>query len=521
MKNTENFDPSKMRKALIIADSFTNLLNPINEEIPDVLIPVCNVPVLEYMIDFLFSNSIKEIIILAKRQANILTKYINKHYKKNKAIKLITSEDFSEMGDCLRKVYNEKLISAEFVLIRGLVIANFNLEKVFDYHMDKRKVDKNCIMTSIFKKYKNDSNVKTKYDQNVVIYDSSTNHILQYESIYNNSKIELNDNLKFNIPKPKNNEVTNATKYTIRTDFYDTFIDICSVDVLNHFAENFDYHSIRDDLYKNVICSEIYVDQFYLYEITENDYVGVIKNFESYNKVSFEIVNRWAHPVVLEHLLISGKLDINYKTMNANVYLDGESTIKGRIFDSTVVGSGSLIEEGAKLSSCIMGKNTVVRNRSKLKKCIIYSDCEIDEDVTLENVVLGNNVKITSNTVIKNCYIGDNIVLPEGEFFDQRIKIDKFDDEGAIEYTQHEDFLKNLEDKDIMFVEYQEEETNDDDDEESSIVEEEEEEEENFDDEVKYIVKGGGKPEDIVLELISLQKAIWEKTIYDSIYVLI
>jgi translation initiation factor eIF-2B subunit epsilon len=477
------------------------------------------VPILEYTIDFLFSNSIKEIIIVSKRQSQTLSKYINKYHKKNKSIKLIISEDFSEMGDCLRKIYSEKLIAADFVLIRGLVIANFNLEKVFDYHMEKKKEDKNCILTSIFKKYKNNLNVETKYDQNIVVYDSKTNQILQYESTYNNSRVKLNENLKFNIPKPKTaNDIPIANKYVVRSDLYDTFIDICSVDVLNHFSENFDYHSIRDDLYRNVINSEIYIDQFYLYEITENDYVGNIKNFESYQKVTFEIINRWAHPVVLEHILISGKLDINYKTMNSNVYLDGESTIKGRVMDSTVVGSNSLIEEGARLSSCALGKNTKIGKNAKMKKCIIYSDCEIGENVTLENVVIGNGVKIAKDTIAKNCYIGNNVNLQEGEYFDQRIKIDTLEEEvNALEFIQHETFLKNLEDKDLMFINHQEDENNDEDD-ESSVEEEEEEEEENFDDEVRLIIRGGGKPEDIVLEIISLQKAFWEKTIYDSKY---
>jgi NDP-sugar pyrophosphorylase family protein len=475
------------------------------------------------MIDFLFSNSIKEIIIVVKRQASVLQKYINKHYKKNKSIKLIEPDDITDMGDCLRKIYSEKLIATEFVLIRGLVIANFNLEKVFDYHMEKKKIDRNCILTSIFKKYKNEAHVKTKYDNNVVIYNTNTNQILQYESTNNDaSKIELNDNVKFTTIKSTSNDQPATNKYTIRSDFYDTFIDICSVDVLNHFAENFDYHSIRDDLYRNVINSEIYVDQFYLYEITENDYVGVIKNFESYQKVTFEIVNRWAHPVVLEHLLISGKLDINYKTMNSNVYLDGESTIKGNINDATVVGSNSLIEQGATLSLCVLGKNTQIGKNAKLKKCIILSDCDIGQDVILDNVVIGNNVKIANKSVIKNCYIGDDVHLPEEEYFDQRIKIDRNDEDNlnSIEYIQNEAFIRDLDDKGLMFLEYQAEDDDEDDD-ESSAQEEEEEEEEDFDDEVKLIVNGGGKQEDIVLELISLQKAMFERTIYDSNILLI
>jgi translation initiation factor eIF-2B subunit epsilon len=528
--NSNDFDPTKIRKAVIIADSFTNLLNPINETLPEVLLPVCNIPILEYMLDFLFSNSIKEIIIVAKKHEQVLSKYINKHYKRNKNIKLIISDDFTEMGDCLRKIYSEKLISSDFVLVRGLVIANFNLEKIFDYHLLKRKEDKNCILTSLFKTYKNDSKIRTKYDQSVVVYDTQTKGVLQYESTYNCRKLKLNENIKFSPTKPNQpNQDPVCTSYRVRTDLYDTFIDICSVDVLNHFSENFDYNSIRDDLYKNVLTSEIYSDKFYLYEVKENEYVGVIKNFETYFKVSNEIINRWAHPVVLEHLLTPAKLEINYKCLNLNIYQDGESSIdvKAKLKGSIAIGPGCVILEGVNLASSILAKGTKIGKNSNLKNCIIFVNCNIGENVTLENVVLGENVTIDSNICIKDCYISDQIFLSKNEdnngmFTNSRISEDYNDEETEpkIEHISYETFAMNLEDKDLMFIEYKHEVDDESDDEiESSSEEEQEEEEENFEEEVRSIIQGGGKAEDIVLELISLQKAIWEKTIYDSKFI--
>jgi translation initiation factor eIF-2B subunit epsilon len=529
--NTKVFDPDNVRKAIIIADSFTNLLNPINDVLPEVLLPICNIPILEYMLDFLFSNSIKEIIIVAKRHDQALSKYINKHYKKQKTIKLITSDDFTEMGDCLRKIYSEKLISSDFVLVRGLVIANFNLEKVFAYHLEKKEKTKNCILTSIFKTYKNDSKIRTKYDENVVVYDTQTKRVLQYESTYNCRKLKLNENIAMSPPKstqPGHDPV--STSYRVRTDFYDTFIDICSPDVLNHFSDNFDYHSIRDDLYKNVLTSEIYTDHFYLYEIKENEYVGVIKNFETYFKVSNEIINRWAHPVVLEHLLTSAKLDINYKCLNLNIYQDGASSIdvKSKLKGSIAIGSGCSIAECASLTSVSLGKNAKIGRNCNFKNCIILDNCSIGDNVSLENVFLGSSVTIDSGLSIKDCYIGNEIFLSSmtssehtSNLINLRIKKEEAydeDTEPVTEYTSHETFSKNLEDKDLMFMEYQPEYEDESDDEgESASEEEQEEDEENFEEEVKVIIQGGGKTEDIVLELISLQKAFWEKTIYDTI----
>ena len=57
-----NNDTYEMRKAVIIGETFTRLLNPLTNDIPELLIPVCGIPLIEYMIDSLFSSNIKEII---------------------------------------------------------------------------------------------------------------------------------------------------------------------------------------------------------------------------------------------------------------------------------------------------------------------------------------------------------------------------------------------------------------------------------------------------------------------------
>jgi len=274
-KQTNNdYDPRNDRKAVIIADTFTNLLSPIKDEISEVLLPVCNVPIIEYLLDFLFSNSISEIIICSSKNSETLRNYLKRHFPKSNNIKLIISDEFQDMGDCIRKINSEKLITNDFVLIRGLVIANFNLEKAFDYHLAKKKEDPYVILTSIMKKYKNDKFVRTKYDENFMVVNKNTNQILQYESLRDSSTITLNENVKLTLSKPKSgNEQPSANQYEIKTSLFDTFIDICAPDVLNHFADNFDYHSIRDDLYRNIIVNEVFADKFILYELNENEYL--------------------------------------------------------------------------------------------------------------------------------------------------------------------------------------------------------------------------------------------------------
>lgn len=559
-----DFDPRNERKAVIIADTYTNLLSPIKDEISEALLPVCNVPILEYMIDFLFSNSISEIIICACKNSETIKNYLKKHYNRANNIKLIASDEFQDMGDCIRKINSEKLITNDFVLIRGLIIANFNLEKAFNYHLQKKKEDPYVILTSIMKNYKNDKYVKTKYDENFLVVNKLTGQILQYESLRDGNMITLNENIKLNLSKPKSaNDQPTAAQYEIKTTLFDSFVDICAPDVLNHFADNFDYHSIRDDLYRNIIVNEIFSDKFVLYELDQSQYLGVIKNFESYLKVNQEIINRWAHPIVLENLHISAKLKTSFKIKYSNVYFDGNSieiNPRAKVMSSNVLGSESVFEENCNVSGSVIGKEVKIGKNAIIKNSIIFQGTIIGDDVVIENSVIGRNCEVEKNIQIKNSYVGNSLFInfpdePGKVLESLRIKLDlNNDDENSLSDEEEDDddlysglnvkekseteilkeeknnatneksasqshklelidnntFLMNLEDRDYMFTCAQEnaneieEELEDDinDDFTESDQEEQEEEDENYEDEMKVIVQSGIEDPDKISDIV-------------------
>ena len=78
------------------------------------------------------------------------------------------------------------------MLISSPIIANFNIEKIYNIHLLKKKEDKSCIMTMILKKYTNTLNKITKHDNAIIALDKTTNQILQYEDFNDNAYVELN-----------------------------------------------------------------------------------------------------------------------------------------------------------------------------------------------------------------------------------------------------------------------------------------------------------------------------------------
>ena len=162
-------------KALIIGETFTSLLNPLTLDVPNLLLPVCGIPIIEFMLDSLSSSSIiKEIVICVKKRHDYqqLDKYL-KRYHKHLNIKIIQNEEFESVGDCLRKIYAEKIIFTDFVLIRGLVIINADIDELYNIYLQNKSKDKNCLITSIMTTFNNSKTIKTNYDENILIYDDN------------------------------------------------------------------------------------------------------------------------------------------------------------------------------------------------------------------------------------------------------------------------------------------------------------------------------------------------------------
>ena len=139
--DSKKVEYQEILKAVIIGENFTNLLAPLNSDIPSLLLPLCGIPLIELMLDSLSSSSIfKEIIICVKKYHDYeqLDKYIKK-YHRNLNIKILENEDFKNVGDCLRRIYTEKLISTDFALIGGLVITNTDIDELYNIHQENKK----------------------------------------------------------------------------------------------------------------------------------------------------------------------------------------------------------------------------------------------------------------------------------------------------------------------------------------------------------------------------------------------
>ena len=453
--DSKKIDYEETHKAVIIGETFTTLLNPLTLDTPGLLLPICGIPLIEFMLDSLTSSSkIKEIIICIKKDHDLeqLDKYIKK-YHKNLNIKIIQSEEFKSVGDCLRRIYSEKLISIDFVLIRGLVIVNEDIDELYKIHEENKKKDKNCLITSVMKKFKNTNEIKTDYDENILIYDDNDKKIYQFEPTFQESN-------KISIYKSVNNKKLNFNNnFVVRSDLLETGIDICSNEFLNIINENFELRSIRDSIKHILINDEIYLDTIYFHDLGKDLYCGMIRNIESYLKVNFEILNRWAYPIVIDNIDISNKLKINLKQIKFSLYSDkdtnSENYHKANLVSEVVIlDKENTIGKDSKLQKCILCKDVKVGKNCDLYNCIIFKGTKIEDDVVIKNSIIGNNCIIKHGVKIISSVLGKKITQ-EKDSIQERIFYEEEDEEGdekSLTILDRELFRKNLEDYDTLFM---------------------------------------------------------------------
>ena len=103
--NDKKIDYEEAHKAVIIGETFNNILNPLTSDTPCLLLPLCGIPVIEFMLDSLSSsNIIKEIIICIKNNKDIVDKYL-KRYHKNLNYKLVYIEEYLRLKKILLQIF--------------------------------------------------------------------------------------------------------------------------------------------------------------------------------------------------------------------------------------------------------------------------------------------------------------------------------------------------------------------------------------------------------------------------------
>lgn len=144
-------------KALILAAGFGSRLAPITDEIPKPLLPILNIPVIEYNIKFLKNYGIKDIFINVHHRKDEIKSKLGNGKEYGVSITWLEEKEILGTGGAIGSL-REK-VDGTFIVINSDTIFDFSLDDIVDYHKNSGRIatlgvissapeDKRAVLTS-------------------------------------------------------------------------------------------------------------------------------------------------------------------------------------------------------------------------------------------------------------------------------------------------------------------------------------------------------------------------------------
>ncbi|MEI6092469.1 MAG: NDP-sugar synthase [bacterium] len=336
-------------KALILCAGYGTRLKPLTDSVAKPLVNVLGIPILEYTLNFLDQNGIKEV-------------FVNRHYfpeqfeniRKPKEMNIsfsLETEILGTLGGVLS--FEQSLKDDDFLVINGDIIFDINLEDMISRH--KRK--KNMVTMALRKRDNKETAIFVDDFSNVVAIGGEPSNIYKQ---YMFSGIQILNPGIFSLIKSKK-----APKCLVR-DFYIPYLS--SGGHINSFIMNEkDLWIETGDMKKYLDCNIRILELLSKCELslTHEEFVTqYCKNDDIGSEINEIVDNIW---------------------IGNGSYIDSESTLCAPVF----IGTDVKIEKGS-----VVGPNTIIGNN-----VTVSENTHISDSLVLEGVYIEKNKKLNRNII--------------------------------------------------------------------------------------------------------------------------
>ncbi|GLT95353.1 hypothetical protein SLE2022_130390 [Rubroshorea leprosula] len=389
-------DPEELARhplqAILLADSFATKFRPITLERPKVLLPLVNIPMINYTLAWLESAGVEEVFVFCCAHSGQVIDYLKGSEwvsQPNFSVTTIESHNSISAGDALRLIYERNVIHGDFVLISGDTVSNMSLTQALQEHKERRKNDVNAIMTMVIKRSKPSQITRQSRlgtDELFMAINPDTKQLLYYEDKADNSKGTLSLDKTLLAANPA---------ISLHNDKQDCYIDVCSPEVLSLFTDNFDYQQLRRHFVKGLLVDDIMGYKIFTHEI-HSSYAARIDNYRSYDAISKDIIQRWTYPYVPDVKFCGNP---GTKLERQGMYRATEIVLSR----SAQIGPFSVIGYGTKIG-----------NNTKISNSVIGEGCSIGSNVSIEGSYIWNNVVIEDGCELKHAIVCDGVIMKSG-----------------------------------------------------------------------------------------------------------
>ncbi|EIN07464.1 nucleotide-diphospho-sugar transferase [Punctularia strigosozonata HHB-11173 SS5] len=399
-------------QAVILADSFNKRFKPLTSGKPRCLLPICNAPLLDWTFESLALAGVQEIFVICRSYAVQVKEAIrNSMWSKPssgiKIVPIVTAKETFSPGDAMRDIYTHGIITTDFVLVMGDLVSNIRIDEVVREHKERRKTNKDAIMTMVVKESGAKHRTRSRGDASVFVIDSQTSECLHYEPVTGYPPKQ-----SAAIPREILSE---HPEVDIRNDLIDCSIDVCSVEVPSLFQDNFDYQDIRRDFVHGVLTSDLLMKNIYCY-VAEVGYAARVKDTRSYDAISKDILSRWTFPLVPDDNHPAGH---RYEHTRGNKYIAADGTVvlsrTCKVGTNTLIGSSTQVYENAEVYSSTIGQRCVIGPSAVVRHSYIFDDTVIGANAFVDRAIVGAGVKVGEGSRIeRGALVADGVVLGKG-----------------------------------------------------------------------------------------------------------
>jgi len=394
-------------QAVVIADSFNVRFLPLTHDRPRTLLPLVNVPLLEYTLEFLLSADVQYAIIFCCAHAEKIKSYIQSSKWASPAVGMkvctIVSDSCMSLGDALRDLEAKSIIRSDFILVHGDLVANLKLASIFEEHKQRRASIKGAVMTLLYKEAPPKHATRRAEDEFIVALNSQSKRVIGYHRVKNlKNKFVLN-----------RESFATCTSIQIRHDLLDCHIGICSPVVLQLMADNFDFETI-DDLIKGILVNEEVQDvSVYVHTVKSMEYAARAADPVAYAAVSQDVLSRWVYPFVPDHN-VTGSIEDAYVYRLHSVYLHRDITLqRGLTLDENVIiGCGSVVGEHSSISRSVIGKRCQIGRRVVIVGSYLMDGVTVEDGCTITTSIVDRDVVVGNSSSVTGAVIGTNVKLP-------------------------------------------------------------------------------------------------------------
>mmetsp|Transcript_9050 Transcript_9050/g.22900 ORF Transcript_9050/g.22900 Transcript_9050/m.22900 type:complete len:907 (-) Transcript_9050:52-2772(-) len=331
-----------------------------------VLCPLNNVPIIDYILDFLISNGVVHVIVITA--SDVLEQRLQQSLKGGGGssslhssglidVQILKDSSLTNAGDALRELYKRNWIRSPkmpFLLVSGDVITNMNLHDAMAAHRARHAKDSAAIMTVVLKPVaenagalsssivptasdlcvglvpvprsssssSKDNGTKSSTDQNGMSIAAQQDYrIFFYSNDASKSDVQLPCTfLVQSQAKHVGMDPRSAGGIALRFDLLETGVAICSLDVLGKFEDEFDYLDIANDFiaFSAAEEEEGLQSRIYAHVLPESytassgsggvidstrSYAARAVDFRTYHAISQDLLQRWAYPLAPDHKL--------------------------------------------------------------------------------------------------------------------------------------------------------------------------------------------------------------------------